>query len=73
MADGLQTQAGAQEAKPSPENILEWLEDTLEQVISDSIDMDWQPRWAAKRICERLEAAGFDFHSLARIDEALNA
>ncbi len=29
-------------------------EDWFEEVISDTIDMDWQPRWAARAIMRKL-------------------
>lgn len=32
------------------------LEDDLEEVISDTIDMDWQPRWAARAVVDYLTA-----------------
>lgn len=33
-------------------------EDWLEETVSDSLDMDWTPRCAAKLIISRLQDAG---------------
>lgn len=51
---------------------LEFIEDSLEQLISDTIDMDWQPRWAARAIVEKLKQGQFSVGLLQRLDQILS-
>jgi hypothetical protein len=62
-------------APPTPKTVdeaLEYIEDSLEQIISDSIDMDWQPRWAARAIVEKLKKGQFSVGLLQRLDQVLS-
>lgn len=60
---------------PTPqteEECYAFIEDCLEQLISDTIDMDWQPRWAARHIVEKLKHGQFSVGLLQRLDQVLS-
>jgi hypothetical protein len=49
--------------------LIEAIEDSLNEIIEDSIDMDWTSRWGAKAITRKLKDADEAF--LRRLDELL--
>lgn len=59
-------------APATAEECYEWIEDSLDNLIADSIDMDWQPRWAARAIVEKLKKANFSVGLLQRLDQILS-
>lgn len=53
------------------DDIFEMIEDSLTELIADSIDMDWTSRVGAKAIVEKLRNSGLSGAALLDLDEAL--
>lgn len=55
------------------DDLYQMIEDSLDQIIEDTIDMDWTSRWAARAIVEKLKAANPSDEVLRQLDEIFNA
>lgn len=54
------------------DDLLEAIEDSLEQIIGDSIDMDWTSRTGARAITRKLKESGATVATLKLLDELLS-